>query len=165
MHRYLLLFVALTLGSVALADVPPPNRTACDGKRVGQACTTNWGRAGTCRMEECSRLDYSNGTPPGTVTYDCLLCVAAKKPAAPAPAPAPEPAPEPAPAAAESAAAPAPAPTLAPAPAVALKATAPATVAPVAEAKASSCAALPGFPLGVGALVVALLSRRRRCGA
>lgn len=72
------LFVAASLCSVgaARADVPPPNSEQCRGAAAGAACTTDAKLSGVCTASKCSRLDYSDGSPPGTITYDCLLCSA-----------------------------------------------------------------------------------------
>ncbi len=70
------LFLTLLLAvHPASADVPPPNRAQCDGKVAGEACQTEAGTAGACTASTCSRLDYSHGTPPGSVDYACTLCV------------------------------------------------------------------------------------------
>ena len=86
MHKRLLLLASLTLASTARADIPPPNMEGCHGKQAGAKCTTDRQEDGTCKQERCSRLDYSNGIPPGSVEYDCLLCAASE----PADAPVPE---------------------------------------------------------------------------
>lgn len=95
--------LALVAPSSARADLPPPEENmVCADKKVGDACELS-GARGACVSDSCSRLDYSNGTPPETVSYECLRCqpgVAAK-----GPAPAEE-----APPAAEAVAAGAPAP-------------------------------------------------------
>lgn len=91
--------LALALGSSLLlsrsarADIPPPELEACGGKAKGDACQGPGG-AGTCQAGTCSRLDYSKGTPPSSVDYDCVKCMAG----APAPAPKPTPAATPTPA-------------------------------------------------------------------
>ncbi len=59
---------------LAHADLAPPEEiTNCDGKKIGQACDVGGG-IGHCVRESCSRLDYSNGTPPSMVSYDCMRC-------------------------------------------------------------------------------------------
>jgi hypothetical protein len=68
--------------SVALADVLPPNAT-CGNKKAGDSCETEEGKTGACKASECSRLDYSLGTPPGTEEYDCMLCVEGEATSAP----------------------------------------------------------------------------------
>lgn len=52
------------------ADVISPEVAACNGLDAGAPCTN-----GTCRASTCSRLDYSNGVPPKSVTYACVECV------------------------------------------------------------------------------------------
>lgn len=75
-------FLALVaLLTVAHADVPPADTEGCSGKAAGDACQTDAGEDGGCVTSTCSRLDYSNGTPPGSVEYECLLCDTAAKPA------------------------------------------------------------------------------------
>lgn len=64
-----LLALAMLFGSVAAADVIPPEVAACDSLEIGDACD-----GGICRNDTCSRLDYSQGSPPRTVTYDCVTC-------------------------------------------------------------------------------------------
>jgi hypothetical protein len=86
MHKRLLLVAALALASSAQADVPPPNMDGCRGEQPGANCKTDRGSDGTCHKQTCSRLDYSRGIPPGSVDYDCLLCL--EGPATP-PAPPP----------------------------------------------------------------------------
>ncbi|HEX8437138.1 hypothetical protein, partial [Archangium sp.] len=76
MHKRLLLLAALSLASSALADVPPPNMEGCYNQEAGAKCKTDNGADGTCQKKTCSRLDYSNGVPPGSIDYDCLLCAA-----------------------------------------------------------------------------------------
>jgi len=95
MHKRLLLLASLTLASTARADVPPPNMDGCRGKQAGAKCTTDSQGDGTCKQERCSRLDYSNGIPPGSVEYDCLLCAASEPGAATPPAAEPDAAPVP----------------------------------------------------------------------
>ena len=73
------------------ADLAPPEEiTNCNGKEIGEACDVD-GTKGHCVTESCSRLDYSMGTPPSSVSYDCMRCDpgAAPKPAAET-APSPE---------------------------------------------------------------------------
>lgn len=64
----------------ARADVPPANIEGCEGRAVGQSCQTDAGKSGACVNATCSRLDYSNGTPPSSVDYACVLCDASAKP-------------------------------------------------------------------------------------
>lgn len=87
---------SLLLPQAARADIVPPDLAACGGKAKGDACEDG-GQPGTCQPDRCSKLDYSNGTPPSSVDYDCIKCVAgAPTPAAaatttPTPATAPTP--------------------------------------------------------------------------
>ncbi|MBK9261765.1 MAG: hypothetical protein IPM54_18435 [Polyangiaceae bacterium] len=60
--------------SVAFADVPPPDTYGCNMKAAGDACEKDDGSAGTCVTSTCTKLDYSDGSPPGTIEYDCLIC-------------------------------------------------------------------------------------------
>jgi hypothetical protein len=64
----------LFLASAASADVPPPNEAQCQTKKVGDSCTTDDGKSGACATSTCTRLDYSQGSPPGTEEYECKLC-------------------------------------------------------------------------------------------
>jgi hypothetical protein len=68
------LLASLSLPAPARADVPPPNLAGCDMKKAGDACVKDDDSDGTCVQQKCSKLDYSNGTPPTTVEYDCILC-------------------------------------------------------------------------------------------
>jgi MYXO-CTERM domain-containing protein len=68
------LLASLSLPSLARADVPPPNLAGCDMKKAGDACVKDDDSDGSCVQQKCSKLDYSNGTPPTSVEYDCLLC-------------------------------------------------------------------------------------------
>lgn len=64
--------------ALARADVPPPPSIAsCEGATAGAACQLDAGGAGQCAPWKCSRLDYSQGTPPNSVEYDCFRCAAA----------------------------------------------------------------------------------------
>jgi hypothetical protein len=135
MHKQLLLVAVLTLASSARADVPPPNMEGCLNHEAGAKCTTDSGSDGTCQKKTCSRLDYSHGVPPGSIDYDCMLCVASASGSTPPPASTP----------AES--------------------NAPATSAPAATAKGNSCAAMPGESLGLVVLVAGWLARRRHRNA
>ena len=87
---------------VALADIPQPP-DPCDGKAKGDPCDS-----GVCVAETCSKLDYSKGTPPSSMEYECIKCRAkpadaakpatvtpTAAPATPAPTPASTPAPAP----------------------------------------------------------------------
>jgi len=85
MRAFLLVLLSSALVLVALprpvrADVPPPNSAQCNGKSAGDSCTTDDSKAGACVSSTCSKLDYSDGTPPGTKTYPCLLCNAGPAP-------------------------------------------------------------------------------------
>lgn len=73
--RHLLVALALScaLPAVASADVPPPGVEECGGRSAGDPCTVN-GQDGACEDSTCSRLDYSDGVPPRTETYPCVLC-------------------------------------------------------------------------------------------
>lgn len=66
--------VPMALAAPAWADVPPPNAEGCDMKSAGDACKTDDDKDGTCVEDTCSKLDYSDGSPPGTITYACVLC-------------------------------------------------------------------------------------------
>jgi hypothetical protein len=79
--RLLLLLAVLGLASAALADVPPPDVSDCQSKAAGDGCKTDGNQAGACQKQTCSRLDYSDGSPPSSVQYDCLKCVAGVTPA------------------------------------------------------------------------------------
>lgn len=75
--RSILAFAALaslTYATAARADVPPPNQAGCEMKNAGDACTTDDEKDGSCVKQTCSKLDYSNGTPPTSVDYECILC-------------------------------------------------------------------------------------------
>lgn len=79
MKRVISLFAfALVLGTAgaARADVPPPNSTECQAKKAGDACLDDSMKDGVCAQSTCSKLDYSHGTPPSSVTYACLICTA-----------------------------------------------------------------------------------------
>lgn len=72
--------VTLFCAQEAGADLPPPEENlACDGKKAGDACTTASVAAGRCVADTCSRLDYSQGTPPSTVSYECQRCAPASE--------------------------------------------------------------------------------------
>jgi hypothetical protein len=68
------LLASLSLPTLARADVPPPNLAGCDMKKAGDACVKDDDSDGTCVQQKCNKLDYSNGTPPTSVEYDCILC-------------------------------------------------------------------------------------------
>jgi MYXO-CTERM domain-containing protein len=60
----------MLLGPAAMADVIPPEVAACEGLDAGNTCN-----GGVCQKSTCSRLDYSQGSPPvGTIAYDCVKC-------------------------------------------------------------------------------------------
>lgn len=78
------------------ADLPPPaSQTACDGSTAGAVCQHPSGQPAQCVAAKCSKLDYSQGSPPRSIEHDCLQCQpgAAATPPAPAP-PASTPAPQ-----------------------------------------------------------------------
>ena len=86
---------SLLLPSAARADIPPMGLKACEGKAKGNDCKDEGGQAGTCQPDKCSKLDYSKGTPPSSVEWDCIRCMpgaaepaVAATPAAPPAAPA-----------------------------------------------------------------------------
>lgn len=68
------LWLLLLLAAPASADVPPANTTGCSSRKAGDACETDDKKSGTCRDSTCSRLDYSQGTPPKSVEAACLKC-------------------------------------------------------------------------------------------
>jgi hypothetical protein len=64
----------LLLAPVASADVAPPNIGGCSSKKAGDTCKTDRNVGGVCTTSRCSKLDYSQGIPPSSINYDCLLC-------------------------------------------------------------------------------------------
>ncbi len=68
-----LLVSLFALPSVASADVIPFEVEACSGKKEGAKCTM-FDQPGTCAQSTCSKLDYSQGTPPKPKKYDCVVC-------------------------------------------------------------------------------------------
>ncbi|WAS94890.1 MYXO-CTERM sorting domain-containing protein [Nannocystis punicea] len=67
----------LLVPATARADVPPPPSFAsCQGASQGEACQLDAGGSGRCAPATCSKLDYSQGSPPRSVEYDCLRCAA-----------------------------------------------------------------------------------------
>ncbi len=86
-----LLATVLAGSREAAADLPPPEENmVCNGKKAGDACSTASVAKGRCVADTCSRLDYSQGTPPDTVSYECQRCTpASDPPASPASAPSP----------------------------------------------------------------------------
>jgi hypothetical protein len=73
------ILIVLFVAPPVHADVPPPNTSQCNGKSAGDACTTDDSKSGACLASTCSRLDYSH-TPPGSVSYNCLVCYAGAAP-------------------------------------------------------------------------------------
>jgi hypothetical protein len=53
-----------------------PDEAACQGKQSGDACTLVNGTAGACGPATCSRLDYSQGSPPKATEEPCTACMA-----------------------------------------------------------------------------------------
>ena len=72
--KYFIVIATFLAATTALADVPPPNSTQCNGT-AGGACKTDDSKDGSCQKSTCSKLDYSHGTPPTSVDYDCVICV------------------------------------------------------------------------------------------
>jgi hypothetical protein len=64
----------LLLSSSARADAIAPDEEACNQKTAGADCVIN-GAAGHCAAKTCTRLDYSDGSPPGSKQVDCFVCV------------------------------------------------------------------------------------------
>lgn len=54
-----------------------PDEAACQGKQSGEACSLVNGSAGSCGPGTCSRLDYSQGSPPRASEEPCTVCVVA----------------------------------------------------------------------------------------
>ena len=145
--------LALPLGLVpdaARADVIDPNAEACGSKNEGDACKVD-GEDGSCVPSTCFRNDYSDGTPPKSVSYDCLMCKQGAPEATPEKAAPEEAAPEkaaPGEAAPEKAA-----PLPEPGP-------------PATQPKTSGCsvaqAATSSLSIGVGLLLLGFVRRRRR---
>jgi hypothetical protein len=76
--RLLITLITITafVPSVALADVVPTEEWVCRGLEKGEKCSlSDSSRKGTCQDSTCSRSDYSHGTPPTSVEYDCLKCL------------------------------------------------------------------------------------------
>jgi hypothetical protein len=61
----------LLFPAASRADVAPPD--LCDD--LGASCTTATGEAGRCQQTTCTRNDYSEGTPPRQVEYECNRCL------------------------------------------------------------------------------------------
>ncbi len=75
MSRALPLLACLLFARTAAADeAPPESYFRCSGKKAGDACDVDGG-PGACIAKKCSKLDYSQGTPPQSVEYDCMDCV------------------------------------------------------------------------------------------
>lgn len=68
------LLVGALLPLTATADLIPPDADACDGKSAGDPCQINGVEDGLCTTSTCSKLDYTDGTPPKSVEYECLRC-------------------------------------------------------------------------------------------
>lgn len=87
MRRLVLVSVlasSLVVAPTVLADVTPPDVTACQGKSIGAACTEG-SSSGACTAGKCSKLDYSGwdrdaSSSPPTIQYDCVKCVAGATP-------------------------------------------------------------------------------------
>jgi MYXO-CTERM domain-containing protein len=124
-------------GSARADEAPPPSFFACTDKSPGDACEGDFG-AGACVASTCSRLDYSKGSPPETVSQDCLKC----QPTPPTPTP--------------------PAPVQV-APVQSPPVQSPPTTAPTPEATRGACQI--GHGAGAPALFLLALAtlRRRRC--
>lgn len=69
-----LLALLCLVASAALADVPPPDSSGCNGKQAGASCKNDQDKPGSCVAAKCTRNDYSGGVPPKSVEYDCLRC-------------------------------------------------------------------------------------------
>lgn len=82
MRRFVLLSVlasSLVVAPTVLADVTPPDVSACQGKSLGAACGDG-SSAGACAAGKCYKLDYSKwdrdaSSSPPSVEYDCVKCV------------------------------------------------------------------------------------------
>ncbi len=70
----------LCFSLLAFADIPPSDTQTCRSAKAGDSCRTDEGKSGACTEQTCSRLDYSNGTPPTSVSEPCLVCDADAKP-------------------------------------------------------------------------------------
>lgn len=66
------------LACAAWGDIPPRDTSGCRDKKNGAVCKRDDGKAGVCATSTCSRNDYSNGPPPKSVQYECLVCAAAE---------------------------------------------------------------------------------------
>lgn len=74
------LTLGLALALLAPGDAraqPPaagPDEAACQSKQSGDACSLINGDAGICGPGTCSRLDYSQGSPPKATEEPCTVC-------------------------------------------------------------------------------------------
>jgi hypothetical protein len=66
----------LSVSSLALADVPPPNTLDCSGKKAGVACKKDDNSQGSCAASKCSRSvpPGPDGGGGGSAQYDCFIC-------------------------------------------------------------------------------------------
>lgn len=71
-----LVIASLSGVSVARADAISPAESACTSKQAGDACDVDSNTRGVCTASKCTRLDYSDGSPPSSVESDCLVCTA-----------------------------------------------------------------------------------------
>lgn len=72
--KNLLFLLTLSFFSLPMfADIILPDRAACQDKKADESCKVD-GKDGICMTTTCSRLDYSQGTPPRSVAYECLVC-------------------------------------------------------------------------------------------
>jgi len=137
------------------ADLPPPEDVqVCSTSKVGDACEAE-GKSGTCVTQSCSRLDYSGGVPPKSVSYDCLRCDPSGA-ASPTPEPTPEPSPEPTPEPKPEASDPTPAPEVVETPAEKSS-----DAVPV-ESKGACSVVGETVPGSLALVLLALVRRRRR---
>ena len=72
--------VLCVASAAAFADVPPSDVNGCGGKQAGEACKKDDGTDGTCVSSKCGKLDYSEGVPPKSVEYDCMVCTSKPTP-------------------------------------------------------------------------------------
>jgi hypothetical protein len=70
-------FGLLLLARPCAADVISPVEQECRNRAAGAACTVG-DRTGTCVESTCSRLDYSGGVPPRSVSAPCRVCDVSK---------------------------------------------------------------------------------------
>ena len=71
--RRLLLLTCLVAGA-AWADVTPPDTDGCSNRTEDAGCKKDDQTDGFCAKSSCTKLDYSHGTPPTSLTYECLKC-------------------------------------------------------------------------------------------